>query len=43
MKQLFKYLPEPRNLFEEGFIRLSQMVVLNDPFEASFCMASLEQ
>lgn len=43
MKQLFKYLPEPRNLFGEGFIRLSQMVALNDPFEASFCMASLEQ
>ncbi len=43
MKQLFKYLPEPRNLFEDGFIRLSQMVALNDPFEASFCMASLEQ
>jgi len=42
MKQLFKYLPEPRNLFEEGFIRLSQMVALNDPFEASFCTASLE-
>ncbi|MEZ9709801.1 DUF2971 domain-containing protein [Vibrio breoganii] len=43
MKQLFKYLPEPRNLFEEGFIRLSQIVALNDPFEASFCMTSLEQ
>ena len=42
MKQLFKYLPEPRNLFDEGFIRLSQPVVLNDPFEASFCSQSLD-
>ncbi len=43
MKQLFKYLPEPRDLFEEGFIRLSQSVVLNDPFEASFCSESLDE
>lgn len=43
MKQLFKYLPEPRNLFDEGFIRLSQPVVLNDPFEASFCSQSLDE
>ena len=43
MKQLFKYLPEPRNLFDEGFIRLSQPVVLNDPFEASFCSKSLDE
>lgn len=43
MKQLFKYLPEPRNLFDEGFIRLSQPVALNDPFEASFCSDSLNE
>lgn len=43
LKQLFKYLPEPRNLFSEGFIRLSQPVVLNDPFEASFCAQSLNE
>lgn len=43
MKQLFKYLPEPRNLFDEGFIRLSQPVALNDPFEASFCSESLDE
>ena len=42
MKKFFKYLPEPRNLFDEGFIRLSQPVVLNDPFEASFCSQSLD-
>jgi len=42
LKQLFKYLPEPRNFFEEGFIRLSQPIVLNDPFEASFCSKSLD-
>lgn len=43
MKQLFKYLPEPRNLFQEGFIRLSQLSALNDPFEASFCKKSLDE
>ena len=43
LRQLFKYMSEPRNFFEEGFIRLSQLVVLNDPFEASFCRKSLDE
>lgn len=43
MKQLFKYMREPRDFFEEGFIRLSQPSVLNDPFEASFCKKSLDE
>ena len=43
MKQLFKYLSEPRDLFTDGFIRLSQLSVLNDPFEASFCSNSLDE
>lgn len=43
MKQLFKYMSEPRNLFEEGFIRLTQPAALNDPFEASFCRKSLDE
>ncbi len=43
MKQLFKYLPEPRNIFEEGFIRLSQPVALNDPFEGAFCNQNLDE
>lgn len=34
---------EPRNFFEEGFIRLSQPSALNDPFEASFCKKSLDE
>lgn len=34
---------EPRNFFDEGFIRLSQPSVLNDPFEASFCKRSLDE
>lgn len=42
MKQLFKYLGEPRDIFSKGFIRLSQPSVLNDPFEASFCSVSLD-
>lgn len=43
MKQLFKYMSEPRDFFEEGFVRLSQPSVLNDPFEASFCRKSLDE
>ena len=43
MKQLFKYMNEPRDIFSDGFIRLSQPAVLNDPFEASFCEDSLEE
>lgn len=43
MTQLFKYISEPRDIFSDGFIRLSQPVVLNDPFEASFCQKSLEE
>ena len=43
MKQLFKYLREPRDLFSNGFIRLSQLSALNDPFEASFCSDSLDE
>ena len=43
MKQLFKYIDKPRNLFEEGFIRLTQPAALNDPFEASFCRKSLDE
>ncbi|MFT7184708.1 MAG: hypothetical protein ACI84K_000074 [Pseudohongiellaceae bacterium] len=42
MKQLFKYLSEPRDLFIDGFIRLSQPSALNDLFEASFCRQSLD-
>tara|TARA_R110001583_G_scaffold52393_2_gene162791 strand:+ start:307 stop:1260 length:954 start_codon:yes stop_codon:yes gene_type:complete len=43
LKQLFKYLSEPRDIFSEGFIRLSQPSALNDPFEASFCRLSLDE
>lgn len=43
MKQLFKYMSEPRDFFEEGFIRLSQPSALNDPFEAAFCRKSLDE
>jgi len=43
LKQLFKYLRKPRDLFEEGFIRLSQPSALNDPFEAAFCRKSLDE
>jgi len=43
VKQLFKYMRQPWGLFEEGFLRLSQPTVLNDPFEASFCHESLDE
>jgi len=33
----------PWSLFDEGFIRLTQHVALNDPFEASFCRNSLDE
>lgn len=36
-------MSEPRNFFEEGFIRLSQPSALNDPFEAAFCRKSLDE
>ena len=41
MKQLFKYMSEPYFLFSEGYIRLTQISALNDPFEALFCRSSL--
>lgn len=43
LKQLFKYMSKPRDLFERGFLRLSQPTALNDPFEALFCRESLEE
>lgn len=43
LKQLFKYMSEPRDLLESGFLRLSQPAALNDPFEAAFCSESLEE
>jgi hypothetical protein len=36
-------MTEPRDLFDEGFIRLTQPAALNDPFEASFCRKSLDE
>jgi len=39
---LFKYMSSPWNLFEDGFIRASQISVLNDPFEAIYCQKSLD-
>ena len=42
MIKLYKYLSEPFKIFEEGYIRLTQHSVLNDPFEASFCAKSLD-
>jgi hypothetical protein len=36
-------MSEPRDFFEEGFIRLSQLSALNDPFEAAFCRKSLDE
>ncbi|WP_430474012.1 DUF2971 domain-containing protein [Thalassospira lucentensis] len=42
MKQLFKYMSEPRDFFENGYIRLTQIAALNDPFEATFSRTDLE-
>ncbi|WP_417798716.1 DUF2971 domain-containing protein [Terasakiella pusilla] len=43
MKQFFKYMNEPRDFFKKGFVRLSQLNALNDPFEAVFCHKSLNE
>ena len=37
----FKYMASPRTFFEDGYIRLTQRSALNDPFEAIYCMDSL--
>jgi hypothetical protein len=38
---LFKYLADPTNILKEGFIRLTQLSRLNDPFEAYYCKNNL--
>lgn len=43
MKQLFKYLSEPRTILSDGFIRLTQVCCLNDPFEATYSSIELER
>lgn len=35
-------MSEPRTFFKDGYIRLTQLSALNDPFEAAFCEESLE-
>ncbi|WP_417810541.1 DUF2971 domain-containing protein [Thalassospira alkalitolerans] len=42
MKQLFKYMSAPWDLFANGYIRLTQISALNDPFEALFCRSGLD-
>ncbi|MBX2832013.1 MAG: DUF2971 domain-containing protein [Rhodospirillales bacterium] len=42
MKQLFKYMPQPWDVFRGGFIRLTQISVLNDPFEGFYCRNGME-
>jgi len=40
---LYKYMESPRELFTDGFIRASQLSVLNDPFEALYCKKGLNE
>lgn len=40
---LFKYMRTQRTLFDDGFIRASQLSALNDPFEAMYCEKSLNE
>ncbi|WP_236984642.1 DUF2971 domain-containing protein [Marinagarivorans cellulosilyticus] len=37
----FKYMASARTFFEDGYIRLTQRSALNDPFEAIYCIDSL--
>lgn len=41
MGVLYKYTAQPNYLFEDGYIRATQLSALNDPFEASYCPKSL--
>lgn len=43
MIRLFKYTSDPRNIFTEGYIRLTQVNALNDPFEAIYCRDGLRE
>lgn len=43
MAILFKYLSSKRDFFSDGFIRLTQLSALNDPFEAQFCYKGLDR
>jgi len=40
---LYKYMPEPHSLLDEGYIRATQLSALNDPFEATFCKEGIER
>ncbi len=43
MTILFKYMTKPRTIFEDGFIRATQLSALNDPFEATYCKEGLDE
>lgn len=43
MRTLFKYMSSPRSFFEDGYIRLTQLCALNDPYEFSYCEDGLRQ
>ena len=43
MTILFKYMSNKRNIFSDGFVRLTQLSALNDPFEATFSYGGLEK
>lgn len=40
---LFKYMSAPYTLFDDGYIRATQLSALNDPYEAFYCKKSLKE
>lgn len=42
MQTYYKYLSQPWDIFENGYIRATQLSAINDPFESAFCKESLE-
>lgn len=43
METLFKYISYPWDIFENGFIRATQLSAINDPFESALCHESLNE
>jgi hypothetical protein len=40
---LYKYVRNPKYILEEGYIRATQLSVLNDPFEANYSRKALKE
>lgn len=43
MNLLYKYTPDPVHIFEDGYIRATQVNSLNDPFEGYYCERNISE